>query len=250
MKPEHVEILKTLDLTTIESKTYLTLLEIGKSLAGTVAERANIHRRNVYDALESLLEKGLVTYIISNNRKYWNCANPERIKIMLEEKRASVTDILPELLAKFNTQKQKQSIEVFEGIGGMKTFYDDILKSKKEITIIFATGNAYLRMPYYMKKWDNTIKTGKIRQKILLNYNAYKEPYENIKHAEIRILPKNFVSPTQIFIYGNKSSVAIWSEEPVAILISNKEITDGFRNYFQFLWQLSEPLNRQKSKAL
>ena len=240
MKPEHVEILKTLNLTTIESKVYLTLLEIGKSLAGTIAERANIHRRNVYDALESLLEKGLVNYIIANNRKYWNCATPERIKIMLDEKKASVVDIMPELLVKFNTLKPKQRIEVFEGIGGMKTFYDDILKSKKEIMILFATGNAYLRMPNYMKKWDSILKTEKIRQKILLNHNAPKDPYTNVKYAEIRILPRNFTSPTQIFIYGNKSAVAIWSEEPVAILISNEEITNGFKNYFQFLWEINK----------
>ena len=144
MKPEHVEILKNFGLTSVESKTYLTLLETGKSLAGTIAQKAHIHRRNVYDAFESLSEKGLVTYIIANNRKYWNCATPERIKGILEEKRASVIDILPELLDKFNIQKSKQSVEVFQGIGGMKTFYDNMLKSKKDVTIIFATGSAYL----------------------------------------------------------------------------------------------------------
>src|SRR3989344_4303295 len=100
MKSEHVEILQSLELTATESKAYLTLLEKGKSLAGTIADRSHIHRRNVYDALESLLQKGLVTCIISNNRKYWSCISPERIKSILEEKKFTILNILPELMSK------------------------------------------------------------------------------------------------------------------------------------------------------
>lgn len=242
MKPEHIEILQRLELTGTESRVYLTLLEIGKSLAGTIADRSHIHRRNVYDALESLLQKGLVTYVISNNRKYWSCISPERIKSILEEKKSLVLNILPELLNKFNTNKLKQTVEVFEGLGGMKTFYEDILNSKKELIVLFATGKAYVRMPYFMKKWDDNFIKEKIRQKILLNHDAILESYKNTKYAEFRILPKEFNSPTQIFIYGDKSAVAIWAEDPVATLISNREITDGFRKYFEFLWKLGEEI--------
>ena len=51
-----------LGLTKSESKIYLTLLDYGSMLAGKVAEKAGIHRRNVYDALHRLIEKGLVSY--------------------------------------------------------------------------------------------------------------------------------------------------------------------------------------------
>ena len=51
MKPEHTKILQTLGLTSTETKVYLTLLELGKALAGTIADKAQIHRRNAYDAL-------------------------------------------------------------------------------------------------------------------------------------------------------------------------------------------------------
>ena len=240
MNPKHVEIIHSLGLTVTESKVYLTLLETGKSLAGAVSDRSHVHRRNVYDALESLLQIGMITYVISNNRKYWSCISPERINSIIEEKKATILEILPELLSKFATKKSKQAVEVFEGLGGMKTFYEDILNSEKELIILFATGKAYVMMAYYMKKWDNIMKNEKIRQKILLNFDAILESYKNTKGAEFRILPKEFSSPTQIFIYGDKSAVAIWAEEPVATLISNREITDGFRKYFKFLWKLGK----------
>ena len=80
----------------------------------------------------------------------------------------------------------------------------------------------------------------KLKIKVLLNSDANEKPYKNYKYGEIKTLTKNFSTPTQIFIYGNKSVVAIWSEEPLAILITSNEITNGFRKYFEFLWKLGK----------
>jgi sugar-specific transcriptional regulator TrmB len=237
MKAEHIEILQTLGLTVIETKTYLTLLEIGKSLAGAIAERAHLHRRNVYDALEQLLQKGLVSYAVSNNRKYWNAIHPDKIRFIMKENENLVSSMLPELISKFSASKLKQTVEVFEGLGGMKSFFDDMAKLKQDIIMLFATGKAYAQMPSYMKGWDSDINQAKINVKVLLNSDGDKEPYSNYKYGEIKILPENFSTPTQIFIYGDKSAVAIWSEEPIAILITSAEITEGFRKYFEFLWK-------------
>lgn len=242
MKVEHIEILQNLGLTNTKAKVYLTLLEIGKSLAGTIADRAHIHRRNTYDALEQLLQKGLVSYTVSNNKKYWNAVSPEKILSLMKEKEDLVSSIIPELISKYNFIKLKQTVEVFEGLGGMKTFFDDMVKTKQNITMLFATGKAYARLPFYMKNWDRKINEAKIRVKVLMNSNAPKEPYKNYKYAEVKILPKNFSTPTQIFIYGNKSAIAIWSEEPITILIASSEITEGFRKYFEFMWKLGRKI--------
>mgnify|MGYP001605865090 FL=1 len=135
MKSEHIEILQNLGLTTIQIKVYLTLLEIGKSLAGTIADRAHIHRRNTYDALEQLLQNGLVSYTISNNKKYWNVVSPEKIISLMKEKESLILSIIPELVAKYNSTKLKQTVKVFEGLGGMKTFFDDMAKTKQNIIL-------------------------------------------------------------------------------------------------------------------
>lgn len=238
MKAEHVEILQNLGLTLTESKVYLTLVEIGKSLAGTVAERARTHRRNTYDALEKLLQMGLVSYTISNNRKYWNAVNPEKLLLLMKEKEEMIKSIMPQLSLDYSSIKLKQKVEVFEGLGGMKTFFNDMIKTKEEIIMLFATGKAYPALPYYMKSWDSSLNKNKIKVKVLLNVDGNKEPYKNYKYGEVKILPKNFSTPTQIFIYGNKSAVAIWSEEPIAILIKSTKITEGFRKYFDFLWKI------------
>jgi HTH-type transcriptional regulator, sugar sensing transcriptional regulator len=56
-------------LTENESKVYLALIDLGPSLAGSISRKTGIHRRTVYDTTEMLIKKGLVGYILKNNRR-------------------------------------------------------------------------------------------------------------------------------------------------------------------------------------
>ncbi len=243
MKPEHISVLQELGLTQIEAKTYLTLLGAGKLVAGGIAKKAKIHRRNTYDALEQLLQKGLVSYTIINNRKYWCAVHPEKMISLIKEQEASLSNAIPELIALFKESKSKRTVEVFEGLGGMKTFFDDMIKTKKEIIMLFATGKAYVFLPNYMRKWDRELNSNKIKVKVVLNPSVDTKPYKNYQYGKVKVLPSNFSTPTQIFIYGNKSCVALWSENPLAILITDDDITAGFREYFKFLWKVGRGLS-------
>ena len=67
-----VEIsLKDFGLTQNEEKVYLKLLEIGSSSAGLLIKKTGMHRAAVYDNIDSLTEKGLVSHVIKANRKYF-----------------------------------------------------------------------------------------------------------------------------------------------------------------------------------
>ncbi len=239
MKAEQIQIMQQLGLTLVEAKTYLTLLERGKSLAGSIATAAHLHRRNTYDALEELLQKGLVSYTVSNNRKYWSAVHPDKMRSLLMEREHSLSLILPELISQFTEAKSKRTVEVFEGLGGMKTFFDDMIKTNKEIIMLFATGKAYTYLPHYMKKWERELNEHKIKVTVLLNDGVDATLYDNYKYGIIKVLPTHFFTPTQIFIYGNKSCIALWSEDPLAIVITDKHMTAGFRTYFELLWKLT-----------
>ena len=52
------EALLTLGLTRHEADIYLALLDTGQTTAGKLAEILSLHRRSVYDALESLQQRG------------------------------------------------------------------------------------------------------------------------------------------------------------------------------------------------
>ena len=53
-------LIKQAGLTENEAKVYLSLIELGKSNVGKIADKSRVHRTNVYDSLKSLKKKNLV----------------------------------------------------------------------------------------------------------------------------------------------------------------------------------------------
>ena len=80
------EELKQAGLTENESKVYLALLDLGPSLAGQISRKAGLHRRTVYDTADMLAKKGLIGYILKNNRRLFQASNPNRILEIIKEK--------------------------------------------------------------------------------------------------------------------------------------------------------------------
>ena len=54
--------LKELDLTEGQVKVYLAVLEIGIASIKKIQEKTALERRSIYDILNKLIEKGLMTY--------------------------------------------------------------------------------------------------------------------------------------------------------------------------------------------
>src|SRR3990167_10792876 len=100
----NTEALRKIGLTENEIKIYLDLLRSGTSTAYDIGKRTGIYRVHVYDKLEQLMNKGLVTHIYQGAKKYFQATPPVKIKHYLEEKKkemelqeADINSILPEL---------------------------------------------------------------------------------------------------------------------------------------------------------
>lgn len=92
-------------------------------------------------------------------------------------------------------------------------------------------------MPFFFTQLFKKPRTKKVKVKQLWNYNTKNiEKFRNLLNSEDRILPNNFKTSTQLFICGDKSVILIWSSIPLAIMIQNHEISNGFKKYFHFLW--------------
>ena len=85
-----LETLQKLGLSKNESKVYLVLLELGLSSTKPIIERTNLHRQIVYDTLSSLIEKGLVSYVIQANRKYFKASNPKQFLGYFNQKQREI----------------------------------------------------------------------------------------------------------------------------------------------------------------
>lgn len=246
--------LERVGLSKNEIKVYKALLDLGSSQAGKIAEKAGIHRRASYDALNRLIEKGLVSFAIKNGVKYFEAANPEKLKDILSEKeqeikreQAAVTGILPDLMSKYKATKSRLESNIYKGKEGIKTVMELILKENKDWLSIGSTGKGPKILTYFLPGWHKRRLKQKIQLKSLVanteeGKNRGKE-FIKMGLAQVRVLPKEIQQPQTIFIFGNKVAIVLVSmDQPVAFLIDNKEISNAYREYFNLFWKQSRAL--------
>lgn len=153
--------LQEADLTGNEAKIYLALLELGSALAGEITKKSGINRTNVYDALDRLIEKGIVSYVITANRKYFEATNPERIISYLEEKENAIKEqkklinqIMPELKIKRQLSKEPQEATIYKGKKGIKSLAEDVIRTKQNLQVYGAEGEFMKLMGPYGQLWQ------------------------------------------------------------------------------------------------
>jgi len=228
--------LKEAGLTENEAKVYIALLDNGPSLAGIISRKTGLHRRTVYDTTDMLTKKGLVGYILKNNRRQFEATNPERILEMIDERKNAVSGILPELLGKFNqTSKDKNETNFYKGREGLKSVFEDQL-NYRDILILGASPKAYEVLQFYFHWYDKKRKTKKINAKII----ATDKNIRDVPLAEIRYLPEKYANPVAVNIYGDKVAIILWAKEPFAIVIKEGEIADSYRKYFELMWRIAK----------
>lgn len=231
------EILEESGLTHNEALVYRALLELGPSLAGQISRKTGLHRRTVYDTTEMLIKKGFIGYILKNNRRLFEASSPKRFLEIMKEKENSINEILPEMLNYYEKTKEKEETNFYKGREGLKTVFEDQIETKKEILVLGASPLAYDILQFYFKWFDKRRKENKIKTKVIFN-KIDKKP--RIPLAEIRFLPQKYTSPLAVNIYGNKVAIILWSKEnPLAIVIKNKEISEGYRKYFELMWKIA-----------
>jgi len=151
-----MKLLRDMGLTGTEIKIYISLLSLGASPAGKIVEDTGVYRKNLYDSLNKLIDKGLVTYVIENKIKYFQAKNPENLfhyldenisRIKVQEKKLKGKISL--LQQKFNSQHIEIESEIYRGIEGIKTILKECL-NHKEILFIGATGDVENRLPFFL----------------------------------------------------------------------------------------------------
>ena len=233
---EALDSLVQAGLSEAEAKVYLALLRQGQMTAGVLAKSVGFHRRTVYDVLDRLLEKGLVSKISENNKQVFSAAPPERLKDYFTEKIAIVDEIIPKLTP-ITTKEEKEPVRFYKGKYGLKTVFEDQISEGKPILIFSASPQAYSLFKFYFKWWDLRRKENKIPVKAIFS-TEMRNKLKKIPLSEIKFISKRYMGPTSINIYGNKVSQIVWDKEsPFAIVVKNKQMADNYRNFFDLLWK-------------
>ena len=247
-------ILEKAGLTGNEIKVYIALLELGSVSAGDVLKRTNLHRGGVYDTLDKLIEKGLVSYVIRANRKYFEAASPKNLLYVIEKRedkikkdKEQILEIIPQLESKRKLGKEPQEVTLFKGNKGIKSIFQDWLEENKEILVVGAHPEAE-SLKHHMKYTLPGFHNARVKQKQVMKFIFPEKSIERARqlskyrYTPVKILPASFFSITSIQIYGDKTAIILWSQDPIGIVIRSKEIAQSYTDYFNLLWSMGREI--------
>ena len=234
-------ILENLGLTPKEIDVYIALLGAESASIAKLMTNAKVSRKSIYEILDKLLDKGLISYTIKDNKKQFTAASPERLLDIVKEKQSNLETLLPELLKKYKESKEETTVRVFMGKEGMKAVSNNVLKENKNFYVIANEGNIFEFLKYYMPQFQKNAKKLGIYGNVVYSESARDKRLVTPAENDIRYAPNKYTSPMSVAIYGNNVNILIFSEEnPVAIHIKNKEIAQSFMNYFNLMWAVGK----------
>ncbi len=241
------DILKELGLTTNEIEVYLKLLSGGSITVNTLAERTGMHRQACYDALDRLLEKGFVSFVIKDGKKHFQSLPPEQLLVYAENLASQIGGTIPELKRLASKEKYTTQVEVYRGKNVVRTVLRDIISMLKETNgEVLIIGVLESKFRKYGKaateKYIQDMQKFGLKEKLLSVEGT--EDFIPGKQSEYRLLPKEYFNPNPCYIYGNKVVFMVWEDPSYAISITSEDVSDANRKYFNLLWKIAKPVEK------
>lgn len=234
------EQLKELGLTDNEVKIYLLLLKHSLMNPSDISQKLGLHRGYIYDALERMQEKGVVSTLLKSNKKYYRAIDPKNLVELLKLRLENFRKIVPKLRALMEIKKEDIKVELHKGKRVYRTLIKDIIGSLKrgdEVYLMGVDEGVLLKEvePIYLKQYLNLIKSKKIKEKIVIKKGARKLDYPNLSYKEVS---RDYIGKTAQVIYKDKVAMFIMGNPHNLILIENEDVAETYRKQFEFMWKL------------
>jgi len=237
-------ILEDLGLTGAEIKVFLSLLELGSSMAGEVVEKSGLQNAVVHRAFHSLAEKGLITYVQEGKTRRYQSIDPKQLINFLEEKKARLQKLLPELEAKRDLVKQKPQASIFQGVRGIKELLNLMLETNSRD--YFAYGGPQKAHELLNDIfWENFHKK-RIKKEIkaqLIFHSSLKwwaKDLNRLSLTKVRTTEKDFEELTETVICGERVGIIVYLDRPFGFLIEEKTASRSYKKFFDLLWKIAK----------
>ena len=244
----YTSIFQEIGLAKNEARIYEMLLSHNESAVGNISNKSGVHRRNVYDSLNRLIEKGLVFEIIEGRENRYQAVAPNKLMELLKEKEESLLSIMPSLETLYGSTPHKEEVFIYRGVEGLKNYFRDILRISEDVYTLGAKGGWLdTRIEGFARRFITEAKKKKIEFNLLYDKEVSNTENEIIKllGKKYRFLPKEYSTPSVIEVFGDHMVIVTtkdgeFNNDISLTVIINQQVADSFRVWFQFLWSVSQ----------
>lgn len=243
------QLLTQYGLSKNESLVYTALIKLTEASAYSVSKETKIPKTTVYQVLDTLKDKGLISKSTVNNSAYYTAESTNRFVSTANEKLDLAKMIVPALESVRQTKNEAgPSVKFYVGEEGAKRAFEDVLDTLKKNTEkkIYAVVDQDMDkfLPRYLPNWlQRREKMGIYTKLLTASDDNMTEPtiFNTNSLRETRLIPKEYIFSTSMDIYANK--IAIFSHrdnEPHAIIIESEYIAETLKGFFEFMWKFAE----------
>ncbi len=234
-------ILEEIGLSPTEIKVFVCILGLGESKAGEIIRESGLQSSSVYNAINSLIKKGFVSYYQKSKIKYYKTVEPESILDYIELKKERYLKLLPELRAR-KKQVGDEGVEFFKSFKGIRTLMIELLKDAKKGDI-YRTFSVEDPEEYNKSREKVFVYIKKLwYQKRVIPKGIFHEKnrYPKTKTSIIQKRYVNFSMLPNTSIINNKVAIVSWGEEPSGILIKSEYLAKKYTNFFDEMWKMGK----------
>jgi HTH-type transcriptional regulator, sugar sensing transcriptional regulator len=244
--------LQELGLTEGEAKVYLALTTLGDSTVGPIVKKSSVSYSNIYEILDRLLDKGLVSFIIKEKTKHFHAVEPTRLTEYLDKQQETLNHrkqvlqkVAPSLEGLRKQTTTPHDAEIFLGEKGLLTAYELMVKDVAPKT----TGRYFwvheptydeAAVALYNKSYE-IYKAAHVSWRGISDEAGRQSALTTNAPTFIQVRHTTFPLPGAIDIIGDKILIVSWKlNKPVGVLIRSQEVANNFNKYFDAMWEMAK----------
>ncbi len=241
------ELLRKVGLTENETKVYLALLEEGQSTSSQIVSKSNISGGKIYETLDKLYRKGLVSITKVNGVKQFQTTKISSLisyiderKQELEEKEQEIKKIIPSL-SKIK-KEEDISVNLLVGERSIKPLVIELLSKTKEK--FYAMGIRGAKKEHYNNFWwhitNEVLEKKKKEARYIFseNQSEYFKKHKKLKFIKVKCVKE--VTLNAIDIIDDNLLIFSYGEKFTCIHVKSKEIAESFKAFFTSLWKIAK----------
>jgi len=249
-----IKELQTIGFSKNEAIIYEALVEHGPCKAGLLINKLDIHRNIIYQSLEKLVLKGFATKVIEGKIWRFQITDPNSLLSKVKQQENVFTEIIKTI--QLHSNKSEQQIVVYEGLESYRNYWIESLERIPEGSIDYVVGAPDIAswVAIMGKKYQEYTDL-QIKKKIVwktIKFEITDTDREMMKKhpnlTDYRLWPRNIVCNGN-FNVVHDTIILHTMVEPLRIIeIRDKVLVEIFKNYFDMMWEKSEPVTIESKK--
>ena len=234
-----LESIENLGLEEKQAKVYLAALELGSATIQELAEKSGIKRTSIYNFLEEMKSRHLLTEIKKDGKIFLHAGNPEILVAEARDRLRDLQESMPFLIGLYNLPANKPKVRFFLGTESLEKLYEEIWRIGEPVC-------GYSDYEKMLESMDEKYMWDFARQRAKLGIPFYCIAKDGPKARLIQTmdkeqkrvtkLVKGGAFETEINIYGKCLAIASFRRPYAGVIIEDFAIAKTMKAIWQMLW--------------